>query len=146
MKFWGKHVLLNLRGCNLARISSARNIEAFSKTLVEKIDMVAYGVPQLVHFGVEDKKGFTLVQLIETSNITGHFCESTNEAYLDVFSCKDFDRKVVKNIALEYFEPCAIYSRSILRGPPKLKENKKCKGVEVELEMYANLDGYKVRS
>jgi|UniRef100_A0A6C0B0Z1 hypothetical protein len=32
-----------------------------------------------------------LVKRIETSNITAHFCEETNDMYLDVFSCKPFN-------------------------------------------------------
>ena len=78
--------------------------------------MIPFGPPKLVHFGTDDKMGYTLVQLIETSNISGHFCEGTEEAYLDVFSCKDFDRKLVKSLAKEFFLPQKIFSRTILRG------------------------------
>lgn len=47
--------------------------------LVKDIDMVPYGGPQVVHFGSGNKAGYTLVQLIETSNITAHFVEETND-------------------------------------------------------------------
>jgi S-adenosylmethionine/arginine decarboxylase-like enzyme len=67
--------------------------------------MVAFGPPQLVRFGVDDKMGYTLVQLIETSNITGHFCESSNDAYIDIFSCKPYDKQVALGIVECYFEP-----------------------------------------
>jgi len=67
--------------------------------------MVPYGEPQVIHFGSGDKAGFTLVQLIETSNISAHFCEETNDMYLDVFSCKPFDSKVVEDTVTEYFGP-----------------------------------------
>jgi S-adenosylmethionine/arginine decarboxylase-like enzyme len=69
--------------------------------------MVPYGEPQVVHFGSGDKSGFTLVQLIETSNITAHFCEETDDMYLDVFSCKPFN---MDNIA-------AIFVIGILHSP-----------------------------
>jgi hypothetical protein len=53
---------------------------------VKEIDMVAFGAPRIVRFGSDHCKGYTLVQLIQTSNITAHFAEDTNDVYLDVFS------------------------------------------------------------
>ena len=70
--------------------------------------MIPYGKPQLVMFGTGNKKGYTLIQLIETSNICAHFVEETNDMYLDVFSCKHFDSAVVKNTIEEYFNPHRI--------------------------------------
>ena len=108
---WGYHYTLDIGGCDPDLIRSKNNVEAFAKVLVDKIDMVAYGEPQVIHFGDGDKEGFTLVQLIETSNITGHFCNSTNTAYLDVFSCKDFDPKTVNEVAKQFF----MYKTSVER-------------------------------
>jgi S-adenosylmethionine/arginine decarboxylase-like enzyme len=82
----------------------------FTDTLVKRIDMKAYGRPQVIHFGSGNKAGFTLVQLIETSNITGHFCDDSGDSYLDIFSCKDYSEKVVENCVKEYFEPEGIAS------------------------------------
>jgi hypothetical protein len=67
--------------------------------------MKAYGPPRIVMFGAGDKKGYTLVQLIETSNITCRFSEDTGAAYLDVFSCKAFPRHVALEIFDKYFHP-----------------------------------------
>jgi S-adenosylmethionine/arginine decarboxylase-like enzyme len=78
--------------------------------------MKAYGEPIIVRFGEGNKMGYTLVQLIETSNITGHFCEETNEAYLDVFSCKSFHGKDVEDVVKSYFDPEEIVSKMIVRG------------------------------
>ena len=102
---WGKHAVLNLFKCRGYLIRSPSNIADFSRTLVQRIDMVAYGPPQIQHFGTGNKAGYTLVQLIETSNITGHFCDESGDAYLDVFSCKDFDPKVVEDVCRQYFQP-----------------------------------------
>lgn len=86
-------------------IRSKENIRIFTKTLVKDINMVAYGEPQIVMFGTGNKKGYTLVQLIETSNICAHFVEESNDMYLDVFSCKTFDPYVVKKIVDAHFQP-----------------------------------------
>lgn len=77
--------------------------------------MVAYGEPQVVMFGTGNKKGYTLVQLIETSNICAHFVEESNDMYLDVFSCKTFEPSTVEKVVNEYFLPLKIESRLILR-------------------------------
>lgn len=85
------------------------------KELVETIDMVAFGPPQIVMFGTGNKKGYTLVQLIETSNITAHFVEEFNDVYLDVFSCKEFKVPDALAVFKKYFGPTSIKSRFLTR-------------------------------
>jgi S-adenosylmethionine/arginine decarboxylase-like enzyme len=102
---WGYHLILNARNCMPRTIRSKENIYWFTKNLVRDINMVAYGEPQIVMFGTGNKKGYTLVQLIETSNICAHFVEESNDMYLDVFSCKTFDPYVVKKIVDAHFQP-----------------------------------------
>ena len=114
-KSWGKHLVLDAASCTPASIRCPANIHRFTQVLVKKIDMVAYGPPQIVMFGSGNKKGYTLVQLIETSNICAHFVEETNDMYLDVFSCKDFDPHIVVGIVAEYFKPADVQTRCMLR-------------------------------
>ena len=113
---WGYHLLLDVRRCKPSLIRCPHNISIFSRRLVENIDMVAYGAPHIVRFGTGDKAGYTLVQLIETSNITAHFCEETGDAYFDVFSCKHFHQKDVLNTVQEFFAPEYVEARYLLRG------------------------------
>jgi S-adenosylmethionine/arginine decarboxylase-like enzyme len=115
MNNWGKHLILDAAGCRPGTISSAAQIYKFTKHLVKKIDMVAYGEPQIVMFGTGNKKGYTLVQLIETSNITAHFVEETNDMYLDVFSCKEFDPHVVAGLVATYFDPQNVKTHMLYR-------------------------------
>jgi S-adenosylmethionine/arginine decarboxylase-like enzyme len=104
-QFWGYHMIVDAAACDLDCIQSADNITAFAKHLVQAIDMVAYGEPQVVHFGEGNKSGYTLVQLIETSNIMAHFCDDTGDCYLDIFSCKPYDIKVAEQVFRDYFKP-----------------------------------------
>jgi hypothetical protein len=83
--------------------------------------MVAYGQPQIVMFGTGNKKGYTLVQLIETSNITAHFVEETNDLYLDVFSCKPFEAKDVMDVLNDSFEPAKSETKFLVRQAPGLQ-------------------------
>lgn len=115
MSYWGYHLIVNARNCLAPAIRSGDLIRGFTKTLVKDIDMVAYGEPQVVMFGTGNKKGYTLVQLIETSNICAHFVEETNDMYLDVFSCKEFEKTTVERIVNNYFKPDKMYSQLILR-------------------------------
>jgi len=115
MRHWGLHLVANAHKCNPRLISDPRNIELFAQTLVKRIDMVAYGKPLIQYFGHQDKAGYTLVQLIETSNITAHFSDDTGDAYLDIFSCKPFDEAVACAVINDYFKPELLDSKVIYR-------------------------------
>jgi len=101
---WGYHLILDCSGADPESISNGENIANFARELVKEIDMVPYGEPQVIHFGSGNKLGYTLVQLIETSNICAHFVEENNTFYLDVFSCKTFDPQTVLDCAVKYFK------------------------------------------
>lgn len=103
--YWGYHLILNCASANIDKITDYDNVVLFAKQLVKRIDMVAFGEPQVVNFGSGNKAGFTLVQLIETSNICAHFCNDTGDIYLDVFSCKPYDPAVVVETVTEFFNP-----------------------------------------
>ena len=113
---WGQHLILDVERCNPAHIRDPKRIKAFVKELIPAIDMKAFGEPRIVRFGTERAQGITLVQLIETSDITCHFSEEDNSAYFDLFSCKPFDVRVPKEMFLKYFEPERMYARVFDRG------------------------------
>lgn len=112
---WGYHLILDCYDADKESIKDGSKIAAFAKELVKRIDMKAYGEPQVIHFGEDDKQGYTLVQLIETSNICAHFSEDTGNFYLDVFSCKPYSREIVLELVREYFFPKKITERYIER-------------------------------
>lgn len=105
MAYWGYHLILDCGGCEKDKISSKEVIIAFTKELVKRIDMVAFGDPIVEHFATHDpsKAGYSMLQLIETSNLSAHFVERDNTAYFDVFSCKPFDNQCVIDTVKEYF-------------------------------------------
>ena len=119
-RFWGYHLIVNAAGCDAEAIQSKEIINAFSDELVKRIDMVAYGKPQIVRFGTSVQKGYTLVQLIETSCITAHFSEDTNEVYLDVFSCKIFKKNDALTVFNKYFKPKKMNTDFLTRQAPRL--------------------------
>lgn len=115
---WGYHLMINAGGCDPVALRSKSTIAAFAKALVKGINMVAFGAPRIVHFGSGHTKGYTLIQLIETSDITAHFVEGANEIYLDVFSCKSFRKADAVAIFKEFFHPGAIETVWLKRAAP----------------------------
>ena len=106
MSYWGYHLLLDCSGCDIAALSSRQNIYDFVKNLVKRIDMTAHGEPIIEYLLPGDpKQGYSLLQLITTSNISGHFMELDGTAYFDIFSCKEFDIEIAKRVVDEYFHP-----------------------------------------
>ena len=101
---WGYHTIIDASECDADAIRDEKIIYEFAKDLVKEIDMVAYGEPQIVKFGSGDKAGYTLIQLIETSNICAHFVEENNTMYLDVFSCKPYDPAIVVKVTEKHFK------------------------------------------
>ena len=114
---WGYHLLLDCTAGNLDLVQSKENIHSFIKQLVKDIDMVAFGEPWIERFATHDpqKTGISFCQMIETSNITGHFIDKDGNFYLDVFSCKPFDNDTVMNLVQTYFEPKKIRMHYISR-------------------------------
>lgn len=108
---WGISCNVDVFGCDPAIIRSAAEIQRYVIELCKLIDMKRYGDCQIVHFGDDPKvAGFSMVQLIETSLISGHFANADNSAYIDVFSCKEYDPNIVSSFTLDFFcgQTCAF--------------------------------------
>lgn len=92
---WGFQLLLDCSNCDTDIVTDKVKLAKFVRELVKEIDMVAVGEPMVKHFPQRDpgKNGLSLVQLIETSSITVHCVDKTKDAYLDIFSCKEFSQE-----------------------------------------------------
>lgn len=101
---WGLMVSVDLGECDPSKISSKEVITQFAIDIAEHIKMKRYGEPIVVFFGNEPKvQGYSLVQLIETSQISGHFADDTRRAFIDIFSCKEFCPKATAEYTQRYF-------------------------------------------
>jgi len=102
---WGLATQLDLHACNSTTIRDAEKIKQFVHELCDLIDMKRFGETVVVNFGEDPRvSGFSMTQLIETSLISGHFANQSNNVYLDVFSCKFYDPHVVAEFAKKFFE------------------------------------------
>ena len=102
-KAWGLSTAVDLQDCRPDTIRDRDHIEAYVIALCKLIGMKRYGDCQIVHFGEGRVAGYSMIQLIETSLISGHFANDTNRAYLDIFSCKGYDPVVVEEFSREFF-------------------------------------------
>ena len=102
---WGLSTSIDLHDCNSEIIRDAERIKEFVIKLCDFIDMKRYGECHVVHFGEGRTEGFSMMQLIETSLISGHFGMPSNPyAYLDVFSCAYYNPKTVIEFSAKFFE------------------------------------------
>ncbi len=101
-KIYGYTLSLDLADCN-DNIKDKNLLELFVSELCKEIYMKPYGKPVIVHFGKGHTTGYSLVQLIETSSITGHFTDKHRTAHLDIFSCKKFSPSKATKFCKEYF-------------------------------------------
>ena len=94
MEYWGYHLILDCKNGALEQVKSVDNIKRFVEVLVKEIEMTM--------------ALYSLVQLIETSSITGHFVDKNGDCYIDIFSCKSFDIETAKSVVNKYFSPKQI--------------------------------------
>jgi len=105
MNNWGISTQVDMKGCDPALIRSRETIQDYVISLCKLIEMKRFGDVQIIHFGEDEKvAGYSMVQFIETSLVSGHFANSTNSAYIDIFSCKTFNPALVADFTKEFFK------------------------------------------
>jgi len=112
---WGVEVILDWKNGN-SNVKSYNAIKCFGEDLVNSIGMEAWGNAEIVHFGKDDKAGYTYSQLITTSNICAHLCDESRNGHLNIFSCKNVTEEAVRNVVERWFCPELIKSTRIVRG------------------------------
>src|ERR1700759_413564 len=113
---WGLSTAIGLHACNPDLIRDAEKIKEFTIQLCDLLKVKRFGECIVVHFGEsEEIEGYSLVQLIETSLISGHFANLTNNAYIDIFSCKYYDPEVAIDFCKTFFDAVTSHSTYTLR-------------------------------
>lgn len=138
MKPWGAELIVDARACQKLTIMNKEHIEEFAKALVDRINMIRHGEPAVVHFGEGNKTGFTLVQLITTSNITAHFSDETGDAYFNIFSCKDIEVDVALRTIFDFFGPKEAHFLFIERNAGSPMKTVSTGRIEQVLKLYNN--------
>lgn len=116
-KIFGYELVMDLFECDLETLTSEKKLKEYVDTLCKLIKMKQYGKTLLPYFGEKAKhtKGYSLVQLIETSSITGHFSDYWRTAYINIFSCREYDHKLAKKFTKEFFGAKRVKTRFLTR-------------------------------
>lgn len=116
-KLFGYELILDLYDCKKEIISSRKKLKEYVDKLCKLIKMKPYGDTLIPYFGAKTEfaKGYSLVQLIETSSITGHFSELWDRAYINIFSCKAFDYAEAINFTRNFFKAQEIKHQFLRR-------------------------------
>lgn len=113
---WGMLTSIDLHQCDAETIRSADKIRQFTVALCDLIKVIRFGEPTIVHFGEQEAiAGYSLVQLIETSLVSGHFANATNNVYLDIFSCAYYDAQAAVDFSKKFFGARDATVHTILR-------------------------------
>lgn len=110
IKPYGHELIIDLHNCD-ASTFSRKSLRGYFKNICKAIDMKRcelyfwddYGVPAKEKQNLPHTKGTSAVQFILTSNITIHTLDLLKAAYINIFSCKQFDKEVAEKITKEWF-------------------------------------------
>jgi S-adenosylmethionine/arginine decarboxylase-like enzyme len=113
---WGILTSIDIHDCDPELIRSASAIKEFVIQLCDLIEMKRFGEPVIVHFGEDESvAGYSMTQLIETSLISAHFANQTNNVYLDIFSCKYYDPEKAVEFSKNFFKGKDLNMNVVLR-------------------------------
>ena len=122
MGSYGKELILDLHNCNTAKFNRTA-IGVFFDQACEMIGAEAadrfwwddVGVPPQDRQTDPRLVGTSAVQFILTSNLTLHTLDLLGHAYLNVFSCDDFDADALIVFAAYYFGGTAVQNTVLER-------------------------------
>ena len=119
---YGKELIIDIHKCKIDKFSRSMIKEFFIK-LCKLINMERADLHFWDYEGEKEEyqkaplhlKGISAVQFIMTSSIVIHALDDLKVVYLDIFSCKDFDAKVVEEFSAKWFDGGVVNSHVILR-------------------------------
>ena len=111
---WGKLAIINLYKCD-KEIKNKKKIKEFIQTLCKNINMKKVGSVKVKRFGKGKLEGYSVFQFIDTSSIVCHFDEIQNRAFIDIFSCRNFDAQKAENFAKKFFKAKKTQLRILIR-------------------------------
>lgn len=116
-KTYGYELIMDLYECEVNILSSKKKLREYVDKLCKLIKMKKFGKILIPYFGdnAAYTKGYSLVQLIETSSITGHFSDLWKTAYINIFSCLKYDEDKASKFTKEFFKAKRMKARLIIR-------------------------------
>ena len=119
---YGQELILDLHGCDVS-LFTRDCIERFCIELCDLIDMERcdlhfwddVGVPEEDRQRHVKTKGTSAVQFILTSTIVIHTLDLMKAAYVNIFSCKEFDTDKAAQFTAEWFRSTDWTEKVVMR-------------------------------
>jgi len=108
---YGLELIIDLHDCDPSTFSR-KSLDAYFTKLCKAIKMKRceryfwddVGVPEKERQTLPHTKGTSAVQFILTSSIVIHTLDLLEAAYINIFSCKPFDRAMAESITKDWFK------------------------------------------
>jgi len=117
---FGPHLTLDLYSCDKSVLNDENLIREFLHTLPDMLAMNKISEPSITKYlGKEDsfdKGGISAFVLIAESHISIHTFVEQRHAFIDIFSCKDFDVEKAVQFICEKFRPERVDKKLFGRG------------------------------
>ena len=95
------HTIFDMEYCN-ENINNRAKVREFVERLTAAVDMSILEGP-IIAEGIEKNPGLSALVIVDFSHISIHTFTKYQEALIDVFSCKEYDRDSVRHVAEEFF-------------------------------------------
>lgn len=109
-KPYGFELIMDLHDCDVSKFNRTCLDQYFEKLCkainMEKCERYFWddiGVPEEEKQTLPHTKGTSAVQFILTSSIVVHTLDLLRAAYINIFSCKEFDNEVAEKLTREWF-------------------------------------------
>ena len=122
MKNYGTELIIDLHRCDTGKFSR-KELKRYCRELCAAIEMTPcklvfwddVGVPEKDKQSLPHTKGTSAVQFILTSNITIHTLDISGNAYINIFSCKNFDSRKAMKLTADFFGGKIVNKRLVKR-------------------------------
>jgi len=122
MKDYGKELIIDLHECN-PKTFTRKSIRNYFKKVTQLVNMERCKLCWWddLHTPIKEKEteahlvGTSAVQFIKTSNITIHTLDILKKTFINLFSCKDFDEKIVIEFSKKWFQGIVIHIKIVRR-------------------------------
>ncbi len=109
-KPYGYELIMDLHGCDASKFNRT-SLDNYFEEVCKAIDMKRcelyfwddVGLPPEERQTLPHTKGTSAVQFILTSTIVVHTLDILSTVYVNIFTCKPFERKVAEELTKEWF-------------------------------------------
>lgn len=120
---YGYELIMDLHECDVSKFNR-KSLESYFAEICNAIDMEKcecyfwddVGVPAEERQTSPRTKGTSAVQFILTSTIVVHTLDLLEVVYVNIFSCKSFDRQRAEILTQEWFEAKQVTSHFLKRS------------------------------